>query len=77
MHRHCKCAAMHHFDRDLLLKLSIGALSKVNLAHPSGTEAAKHPIGSYAISHHLCSMHRNRADLQTAAALAGGCSLRV
>ena len=53
MHCHRERAAMHHFDGDLLLKLGIGALGQVNLAHPARTQGAQHPVRSYAISDHF------------------------
>ena len=37
VHRNRKRAAMHNFDRNMLFKLRIRALGKVNLAHPAGT----------------------------------------
>jgi hypothetical protein len=48
---------MHYFNGDLVLKLGIGPLCQVNLAHAAGTQGAQYPIRSYAISHHFWSMH--------------------
>ena len=77
MHRYGERAAMDNFDGNLLFELSIGPLGKVNLAHPAGTQGAQHAVGPYSISHHFWSMHPNEAGLQTGAALAAGCRLRV
>ena len=57
---------MHNLDRNLLLELRIGALSKVNLAHPARAQGTEYPVWPYSISHHFCSMHPNKAGLQTA-----------
>jgi hypothetical protein len=37
VHGNRKRAAMHNLDGNLLFKLRIRALGKVNLAHPAGT----------------------------------------
>jgi hypothetical protein len=53
MHPDRKRPTVYDFDRNLLLKLGVGALGQVNLAHAAGTQRAQHSIRSYAISHHF------------------------
>src|ERR1700722_5732679 len=56
---------MHNLDRNLLLELCIGALSKVNLAHPARTQGAQHAVRPDSVSHHFWSMHPLQAGLQS------------
>jgi hypothetical protein len=70
MHSDRKGSAVDDFDGNLLLKLRIGALGKVNLAHPARAQGAQYPVRTYAISHHSQSMHPDTYRLQTTAALA-------
>jgi hypothetical protein len=77
VHGYGKRAAVHDLDGNLLLKLGIGALGQIDLAHPASPKGAQHAVGPYTISHHFWSMHPNRAGLQTGAGLAAECCLRV
>jgi hypothetical protein len=65
VHGDRESAAVHHLDGNLLFELSVGPFGKVDLAHPARTQGAQHPVRSYAISHHIQSMHPRKGRLQT------------
>ena len=49
-------AAVHDFDRDLLLELGIGALREVDFAHAARPQGAQHAVRSDASTRHAGSM---------------------
>src|SRR5437667_11808130 len=44
------CTSFKYFDRDALLKLSIGTLGKINCAHPAAPEFSYDGIGADSFS---------------------------
>ena len=56
MRRAADRAAVHDFDRDLLLELGIGALREVDFAHAARPQGAQHAVRSDASPRHAGSM---------------------
>ena len=68
---------MHDLDGDLLFELRIRALGKVNLAHPAAPRVRSTRYGPMRSPIIFEACTPARVDLQTDAALAAGCCLRV